>query len=104
LTAAGERGKALFEGKASCARCHPAPYFTDKKMHNVGVLSANEPDGRYDTPSLIEAYRTAPYLHDGRALTLKDVLTVCNEKKQHGKTSALTDSEMDDLVAYLLSL
>jgi YVTN family beta-propeller protein len=104
LTAAAERGKALFEGKASCARCHPAPYFTDKKMHNVGVLSANEPDGRYDTPSLIEAYRTAPYLHDGRSLTLKDVLTVSNEKKQHGKTNELSDGEIDDLVAYLLSL
>jgi cytochrome c peroxidase len=104
LTAAAEHGKTLFEGKASCARCHPAPYFTDKKMHNVGVLSSNEPDGRYDTPSLIEAYRTAPYLHDGRALTLKDVLTVRNEKEQHGKADALSDSEMDDLVAYLLSL
>ena len=104
LTEAAERGKALFEGKANCARCHPAPYFTDKKMHNVGVLSANEPDGRYDTPSLIEAYRTAPYLHDGRALTIKDVLTVNNEKGQHGKTDTLTDQEIDDLVAYLLSL
>jgi cytochrome c peroxidase len=104
LTEAAGRGKVLFEGKASCAQCHPAPYFTDKKMHNVGVLSASEPDGRYDTPSLIEAYRTAPYLHDGRALTLKDVLTVNDEMKQHGKTDALIDREIDDLVAYLLSL
>jgi mono/diheme cytochrome c family protein len=104
LTEAAGRGKVLFEGKASCAQCHPAPYFTDKKMHNVGVLSASEPDGRYDTPSLIEAYRTAPYLHDGRALTLKDVFTGNNEKKQHGKTDALTDGEIDDLVEYLLSL
>lgn len=104
LNEAAARGKVLFEGKASCTRCHPAPYFTDKKMHNVGVLSENEADGRYDTPSLIEAYRTGPYLHDGRALTLKDVLTVCNENKQHGKSNSLTDGEMDDLVAYLLSL
>ncbi len=104
LTKAAERGKALFEGRANCLRCHPAPYFTDKKMHNVGVLSENEPDGRYDTPSLLEAYRTAPYLHDGRALTLKDVLTVENQRKQHGKTDALTDREIDDLAAYLLSL
>ncbi|MDG2222176.1 MAG: c-type cytochrome [Rubripirellula sp.] len=104
LTEAAQRGKTLFEGKASCVKCHPAPYFTDNKMHNVGVLSANEPDGRYDTPSLIEAYRTAPYLHDGRALTLKDVLTASNEKKQHGRASALKADEIDDLVAYLLSL
>ncbi len=104
LTEAAQRGKSLFEGKANCARCHPAPYFTDKKKHNVGVLSSNEPDGRYDTPSLIEAYRTAPYLHDGRALTIKDVLTNNNKKKQHGKTDTLSEQEISDLAAYLLSL
>jgi YVTN family beta-propeller protein len=104
LTEAARRGKGLFEGKASCMRCHPAPYFTDKKMHRVGVLSANEPDGRYDTPSLLEAYRTAPYLHDGRALTIKDVLTVHNKERKHGSAEKLTDKEINDLVAYVLSL
>jgi YVTN family beta-propeller protein len=104
LTEAAQRGKSLFEGKANCARCHPAPYFTDKKKHNVGVLSSNEPDGRYDTPSLIEAYRTAPYLHDGRALTIKDIFTKNNKKKQHGKTDTLSEQEINDLTAYLLSL
>lgn len=104
LTEEAERGKGLFEGSAKCSRCHSGPYFTDNKMHNVGVLSENEPDGRYDTPSLIEAYRTAPYLHDGRALTLKDVLTVDNIKHRHGQTDGLTDQEIDALVAYLLSL
>ncbi|MCC7336710.1 MAG: beta-propeller fold lactonase family protein [Pirellulaceae bacterium] len=104
LTESAERGKSLFEGKASCVRCHPAPYFTDKQMHNVGVLSPNEPDGRYDTPSLLESYRTAPYLHDGRALTLKEIFTANNEAKRHGDASSLTEQEVDDLVAYLLSL
>ncbi len=104
LTEAAERGKSLFEGKASCVRCHPAPYFTDKKMHNVGVLSPNEPDGRYDTPSLLESYRTAPYLHDGRALTLKEIFTANNEEKKHGAAGSLNEQEVDDLVAYLLSL
>jgi cytochrome c peroxidase len=104
LTESAERGKSLFEGKAGCVRCHPAPYFTDKKMHNVGVLSPNEPDGRYDTPSLLESYRTAPYLHDGRALTLKDVLTADNSAKRHGAAHTLNEQEVDDLVAYLLSL
>ena len=104
LTAAGQRGKALFEDTAKCAGCHPAPYFTDKKMHKVGVLSDNEPDGRYDTPSLVEAYRTAPYLHDGRALTIEDVLTTHAKNGTHGKTRNLSDQELKDLVEYVLSL
>jgi len=104
LTDAAKRGKRLFEGKVKCSGCHPAPYFTDKKMHNVGVLTHNEPDGRYDTPSLIEAHRTAPYLHDGRARTLKDVLTVHDKEALHGKIKGLTEQEINDLVAYMLSL
>jgi hypothetical protein len=52
----------------------------------------------------LESYRTAPYLHDGRALTLKEVFTANNEKQKHGAASALNEQEIDDLVAYLLSL
>jgi len=98
------RGKALFEGKANCAVCHPAPYYTDKKMHNVGILTPLEPDGKYDTPSLVEVYRTAPYYHDGRSATLKDALTKDDPKGKHGHAKDLTPREIDDLVAYLLSL
>jgi len=101
---AAQRGKALFEGKGGCATCHPAPYFTDKQMHNVGVLSENEPDGRYDTPSLVEAYRTAPFLHDGRAVTIEDVFTTYDRKGLHGKAKELSEQELNDLVAYVLSL
>lgn len=104
LTQAAQRGKALFEDKAGCLRCHPAPYFTDKKMHNVGVTSDSDADDRYDTPSLLEAYRTAPYLHDGRALTIKDIFTGHNERALHGEAHELSDQESDDLVAYVLSL
>jgi YVTN family beta-propeller protein len=104
LGASIQRGKAIFEGKAGCALCHPAPYFTDQKMHNVGLLTENEPDGRYDTPSLIECYRTAPYYHDGRASTIKEALIQHNPADQHGHTKDLTPQEVDDLVAYVLSL
>ena len=99
-----KRGKVIFEGKAGCAGCHPEPYFTDKKMHNVGILTPNEPDGRYDTPTLIEAYRTAPYFHDGRAATIKDALTKHDPDNLHGNVNNLTPQEIDDLVAYVLSL
>jgi cytochrome c peroxidase len=104
LTEAGQRGKALFEGKADCARCHSGSYFTDRKMYDVGTNAANEKDARFKTPSLFELHRTAPYLHDGRALTLKEVLTTHNPKDTHGKSSMLNAREIDDLIAYLMSL
>lgn len=101
---AAQRGKALFEGKANCAGCHPAPYFTDQRTHNVGITSPNEPNARYDTPSLVEAYRTAPYYHDGRAATMRDALTKHDAGGRHGNLSKLSPSEIDDLIAYVLSL
>jgi len=104
LSKAALRGKQLFEGKADCAGCHPGPYYTDLQMHDVGTRTATDPDGRYDTPSLIEPYRTAPYLHDGRARTIKDVLTIHNKEDEHGKTQKLTPQEIDDLATYILSL
>jgi len=107
LSPAAARGKVLFVGKADCARCHPAPLFTDRKMYNVGVTTPNDPkryEGGYDTPTLIEVHRTAPYLHDGRAMTLKDVLTTHNKSDQHGKVKGLKVPELDDLIEYLRSL
>ena len=44
---------------------------------------------KYDTPTLLGVYRTAPYLHHGKAKTLRDVLTTCNKDDRHGKTSHL---------------
>ncbi|MBP88047.1 MAG: hypothetical protein CMJ64_15205 [Planctomycetaceae bacterium] len=106
LTKAALRGKLLFEGKAACADCHVGPVFTDNEMYNVGTASGHyqEKDGLYDTPSLLEAYRTAPYLHDGRALTVKEVFTKHDKQGMHGETNALTEQELNDLVEYLLSL
>ena len=98
------RGMKLFEGKANCASCHAEPLFTDQQQHDVGVHTPNDPSTRYDTPSLVEVGRTAPYLHDGRALTLRDVLTTHNADGRHGDAKALSPAELDDLVEYLLSL
>jgi len=101
---AARRGKVLFEGKADCATCHPGPYFTDKKTYDVGTGNPSEPDGRYDTPSLIEAYRTAPYYHAGRAATITEALTGHDPKQLHGKLKDLTPREIEDLIVYVLSL
>jgi hypothetical protein len=59
---------------------------------------------RYDTPSLIEAYRTAPYYRDGRARTIREALTKNSVNDRHGNLSDLTLRELYDLIAYVLSL
>ncbi len=56
------------------------------------------------TPSLIELYRTAPYLHDGRAATIEDVITKYNPNDNHGETRDLSKQELADLVTFLKSL
>lgn len=114
LTAAAERGRRLFHGKeVGCASCHSGPYYTDSsltkpfKLHDVGT-GGDDPTERmgtkYDTPTLFGVYRTPPYLHDGKAKTLNDVLTTCNKGDKHGKTSHLKAEEIDDLVEFLKSL
>lgn len=55
----------------------------------------------YDTPSLRELWHTAPYLHDGRAATLRDVLTTFNATGQHGSTNGLSAADLDALEAFL---
>jgi cytochrome c peroxidase len=75
------------------------------KPYEVGTRGAfDKPGDLFDTPTLIEAWRTAPYLHDGSAATIRDVLTTHNAKDQHGTTSKLTQEQMDDLCEYVLSL
>lgn len=106
LSPAARRGLKLFKSsKTGCASCHPPGLFTDLKAYDVATSSAaHPPASEFDTPSLLELWRTAPYLHDGSAPTLRDLLTTRNPGDQHGSTSGLSSSQIDDLVAYLLSL
>ena len=113
LSLPAQRGQSLFiDPNVGCSSCHSGPYYSDSKLkktnlHDVGTgrSDASERMGyRYDTPTLLGIYRTAPYLHDGSAFTLKDVLTTANSGDKHGKTSHLTPPQKDDLVAYLMSL
>ena len=114
LTASAERGRTLFFSKETgCANCHNGPFFTDSRpenefrKHDVGT-GRDDPSElmgtAYDTPMLIGLYRSAPYLHDGSAATLHDVIRKTNPKDKHGKTSHLKDNEVDDLVSFLRAL
>jgi DNA-binding beta-propeller fold protein YncE len=100
---AAQRGASVFE-KAECGKCHTGPYTTDKKMYDVGTKNVEDTSAEFDTPTLADLWRSAPYLHDGTAPTLKEVLTTKNAGDKHGKTSGLSDGEIDDLVQYLLEL
>ncbi len=104
LTPAAQRGKGIFEGKASCVSCHTPPYYGDKKKYVLGLGSDDERDKPFATPILIELWRTAPYMYDGRAVTLREVVTSDNIQNRHGNTRGLTPQEVDDLVEYLNSL
>jgi cytochrome c553 len=106
LSLAARRGEKIFHShEAGCAQCHPGPLFTDLQSYDVGTRGPlDAPNDVFDTPTLVEVWRTAPYLHDGSAATLRDVLTKADPKDQHGKTSQLTADELNDLIEYVLSL
>ncbi|MBW7864224.1 MAG: c-type cytochrome [Candidatus Hydrogenedentes bacterium] len=103
LGAAAERGKALFAG-AKCADCHTPPHYTDMKVYELGTARGLDEGKPVDTPALAEVWRTAPYLHDGRSATIMDVLKKDNPDNRHGDTAGLTEQELADLAAYVLSL
>lgn len=106
LSTEARRGEAIFRSaETGCATCHPGSLYTDQKSYDVGTRGLFDRNTEmFDTPTLVELWRTAPYLHDGSAISVRDVLTEHNGKDQHGRTSHLTSEEIDWLAEYLLSL
>lgn len=103
LSPAALRGQEVFN-QAACARCHSGPNLTDGRMHNLHNATGMDTGKAWDTPTLREVWRTAPYLHDGRAATLEEVIGVHNPGDKHGRTSALSAEQRSDLIEYLRSL
>lgn len=99
LSAAAGRGAQLFSARG-CAVCHAGEQFTDTQRHDIGTATASEAGVLFDTPTLCELWRTAPYLHDGRSATVREVVVTVHASR----VSGLTAPEIDDLVEYLLSL
>lgn len=104
------RGQELFFGRAQCSACHPAPYYTDNLMHNLRAERFFEPrmvngrmasaDGPIKTFPLRGIKESAPYMHDGRLLTLADTVEFFNLIQG----LKLTEQEKEDLVAFMLCL
>jgi hypothetical protein len=110
MTPEAVAGKALFDA-SGCAACHSGPRLSDSNTglrHDVGTIKPSSGkragatlDG-FDTPALLGLWATAPYLHDGSAQTLKDVLTTANPAGRHGDLSSLSPAQIDQIVEYLL--
>ena len=125
ISPAAQRGLKLFLKKARCTRCHSGFNFTDEKFHNLGIdwdtdhidlgrftVTKNAEDiGAFKTPTLREISRTAPYMHDGRFATLRQVVDFYTRggiRNPHQDNTIiplkLSDSEKEDLVEFLQSL
>lgn len=119
------RGLELFDGTAGCSACHAPPMFSDQSFHNIGVgMDRSTPDigreavtndptdrGKFKTPALRNVALTWPYLHDGSAATLEDVVEIYDSGGVPNPTLdprvtplGLTVDQKKDLVAFLRSL
>lgn len=119
------------ENKGDCFHCHGSPtnpLWTDNDFHNngldanfndngLGKVTGNPADnGKFKTPTLRNLVFTAPYMHDGRFMTIDQVIehystglknspTIDPLMKKVGNGGAqLTPTEKADLKAFLLTL
>lgn len=91
------QGRKVYE-KHGCANCHSGPYYTDMQMHRIG--EDIEFEQGWDTPTLREVWRTAPYLFDGRAATMEEVFSV----HKHGINGKISRKDVEALAEYVNSL
>jgi len=121
-------GHEVFFGKGACSTCHVGPNFSDSLFHNLGVGWNEETktfadDGRFlvtgedahkgafKTPTLRDVALHAPYLHDGSAASLEDVVELYDDGGKANpyldpkmKKLGLTAAEVHALVAFMEAL
>ena len=106
--AAVARGSTLFHtgGSKPCALCHSGAEQTDDLMHavlNPMSLHSDDVFPQANTPALHAVFLQAPFFHDGRASSLRDVLTRADAAEMLGG-QVLSSVDVSDLIAYLNSL
>jgi DNA-binding beta-propeller fold protein YncE len=89
-----EKGEALYRS-LECNECHPGPLYTDLNSYTLG----EDESLQWDTPTLVELWRTGPYWHDGRYADLEEIF----EKEMHGLQESLSSDDIRTLNAYLLT-
>jgi DNA-binding beta-propeller fold protein YncE len=111
LTASALAGRAHFTA-LDCQSCHGGDEFTDSALnvfHNVGTIKPTSGTrlgaalAGFDTPTLRGIWATAPYLHDGSALTLAAVFNTTNAPAgtAHANFRTLSAAQQTELLDYL---
>lgn len=129
LTASQQNGRAIFLKKGRCFDCHFSPDFTGDEFRNIGLyngragsdagrfaITGDSADlGKFKVPGLRNVALTAPYMHDGRFRTLREVIDYydqpfnfvpdpVNADSLLRTPLGLTETEKVDLEAYLRAL
>jgi hypothetical protein len=102
LSESAMRGRVVYYGdKTDCKQCHPAPLFTNLRPQTSIVADQWDASPNFDTPTVIESWRTAPWDHIGTTLDYEKLL----KNPLHSNCAKkLTDPEFRDLMEYSLSL
>jgi hypothetical protein len=94
------RGREVFESsEAACDACHEGSRLTDTHQHDFETALA-----QVDTPSLLGLAHSAPYYHDGSAVSIEALLANRTTIHDMADTQNLTPAQLADLGAYLESL
>jgi hypothetical protein len=103
LSTPEERGAELFASAVTgCTSCHAGDGLTDRMGHDVGSKARGDDGTEFDTPSLRHLSQSAPYYHDGRYRTLRDLLT--DRHSRMGRSAQLPSDDVQALEAYLRRL
>ena len=112
----------LFNGKAECAKCHNEWLFTDSGFHDIGLAGSDPGRGQhlhlsamqsaFKTPTLRNVDRRAPYMHDGSAATLEQVIEFYDKGGEAKRPSLapeiqplhLSTQEKKQLLAFMKTL
>lgn len=105
LSPAAERGRLVFESeKAQCHSCHKPPYYTNSRLYDVDTGERGDAYPTFNPPSLLGTHSKVRWLHDGRAKSLRAVLTSDHAPEKVVGKGELSATELADLLAYLESL
>jgi cytochrome c peroxidase len=103
-----ERGAEIFfSSETRCAECHAGPHMTDNRAHDVGTgvgVTPRETISAFATPVIHGLAYSGPYLHDGSAATLREVVDRLVATDEMGVGSHLDEQDLEDLVAFLETL